>query len=793
MTTENTRKPLTWKALVIHGLVLGALLVALFPRVFFAGEEAVPGGLLYEHPPWELHTPEDYRPTPNKNLMETMVMFLKFYALTDRALEAGEWPLWNPLEQMGMPLMANFQSTVFYPPRLLFALMDLYDATTVFVLLKLWLAGMTAFLCAWVFRLSRPACAFFSIAWMLSGFNVTWAYWTPPDVSAWAPVVLMGSEIIVQGKYRRGFFALALGGTLIVLAANPKNAFAFGLGIGAYFVVRLFLSNHAGNQICRKILTATGAWMVALLVCSAQLLPFIEYLPRAVYLADIMHDKEALLSIPPGIAAAFWAPRFYGHTLDGTYWGPGDINLSYVTSLYPGMVVWVGVVLLTAQACLRNKKEVHKAAFRSCGNEQRYRSIALLVSAVFFALMAFPFPAFNTLRQLPVLNAIRSANYIDFALLALPLLAAIGYDCWWRSGRKRLPVLITAGILAGVLTGLFALHRFLAPPAGPHTEVVHPLALAGIFTAGALVILAIAYFRGARSRRFMYALCILVAADLLVTSRDLNATAPREWLYPETPLTRHLQALGPHARFYFKTAGIEAGHMYAYNLEDVYGYDALMPRRAQDFLWEYGELCPWAKREPLCGIDYYLFPEQSFNPEESDPRFERVGLYDQIYVARNLQAFPRAFLVGNAENTSSIEQLYARMGQDDFDPATTVLTDAPPERPLPHSRSADLGSARLAERSYTHASIQVLANEPAILVFTDTYYPGWTATVDTTPAEIFPAYGAFRAVVVPEGEHTVAFHYFPRSFQAGLTVSVITCLISSLIALCLLLKRRNAA
>ena len=135
MVNQPSRKPLTWKVLIVHGLVLVALLVALFPRVFFAGEEAIPGSLLYEHPPWEHHRPEDYRSTPNKNLMETMVMFLKFYALTDRALEAGEWPLWNPLEQMGMPLTANFQSTVFYPPRLLFALMDLYDATTVFVLL----------------------------------------------------------------------------------------------------------------------------------------------------------------------------------------------------------------------------------------------------------------------------------------------------------------------------------------------------------------------------------------------------------------------------------------------------------------------------------------------------------------------------------------------------------------------------------------------------------------------------------------------------------------------------------
>ena len=800
MVNQPSRKPLTWKVLIVHGLVLVALLVALFPRVFFAGEEAIPGSLLYEHPPWEHHRPEDYRSTPNKNLMETMVMFLKFYALTDRALEAGEWPLWNPLEQMGMPLTATFQSTVFYPPRLLFALMDLYDATTVFVLLKLWLAGMTAFLCAWVFKLSRPACAFFSIAWTLSGYNLTWAYWTPPDVSAWAPVVLMGSEIIVQGKYRRGFFTVALGGAMLILAGHPQTAFAFGLGIGGFFVIRLISLKARRCCLWKPLLTALGAWALALLVCGVQLLPFLEYVPRAVRLTQTETHLQKQYILPPSVAVAFWAPRFYGHTLDGTYWGTRDINTSYITCLYPGIAVWVGVFLLITQARRAARKRSAGKPQSSSGPsmaapmiQHRNRSVALIIPALFLALMAFPFSVLEPVQRLPVLDAMMRSYYVVFALLALPLLAAIGYDCWWRSGRKGLPVFVAAGILVGVLTGLFALHRFLAPPAGPHTAVVHPLAIAGIFTAGALMILAVAHFRGAPSRRFIYALCILVAADLLVASRDLNATAPREWLYPETPLTRHVQELGPHARFYFKTAGIEAGHMYAYHLEATYGYDALMPKRTQDFLWGYGELCPWAKREPLCGIDYYLFPEQAFNHEESDPRFERVGLYNQICVARNLEALPRAFLVGKVENTSSIEQLYARMGQDDFHPATTVLTDAPPERPLPHSTNVDLGTARLLERSFTSATIDVSANEPAILVFTDTYYPGWTATVDTAPAEIFPAYGAFRAVIVPEGKHTVAFHYFPRSFQAGLTVSVITCLISSLIALYLLLKRRNPA
>lgn len=59
------------------------------------------------------------------------------------------------------------------------------------------------------------------------------------------------------------------------------------------------------------------------------------------------------------------------------------------------------------------------------------------------------------------------------------------------------------------------------------------------------------------------------------------------------------------------------------------------------------------------------------------------------------------------------------------------------------------------------------------LVLTDSYYPGWRATVDGSPVPILRANGMFRAVPVPAGRSTVTFRYVPYSLYVGCCVLVV--------------------
>jgi hypothetical protein len=70
-------------------------------------------------------------------------------------------------------------------------------------------------------------------------------------------------------------------------------------------------------------------------------------------------------------------------------------------------------------------------------------------------------------------------------------------------------------------------------------------------------------------------------------------------------------------------------------------------------------------------------------------------------------------------------------------------------------------------------TVETSSSGPAYLVLSDSFDPGWSATLDGRPVPIRPAYLAFRAVYLPAGTHRVEFTYRPAGFRAGLILSSI--------------------
>jgi hypothetical protein len=71
--------------------------------------------------------------------------------------------------------------------------------------------------------------------------------------------------------------------------------------------------------------------------------------------------------------------------------------------------------------------------------------------------------------------------------------------------------------------------------------------------------------------------------------------------------------------------------------------------------------------------------------------------------------------------------------------------------------------------------LKVATKCPGYLVLADLYYPGWQASIDGKPSEIYRANFAFRAVKIEPAQHTVLFSY-QRVSLSWFRVYLFTCL-----------------
>ena len=60
-----------------------------------------------------------------------------------------------------------------------------------------------------------------------------------------------------------------------------------------------------------------------------------------------------------------------------------------------------------------------------------------------------------------------------------------------------------------------------------------------------------------------------------------------------------------------------------------------------------------------------------------------------------------------------------------------------------------------------------------MVILSDTYFPGWRATIDGQPAVILEPFGALRGIVVDKGEHHIEFLYRPTSAVAGISLTAL--------------------
>jgi hypothetical protein len=355
------------------------------------------------------------------------------------------------------------------------------------------------------------------------------------------------------------------------------------------------------------------------------------------------------------------------------------------------------------------------------------------------------------LIETPLLNRFRvPARYLLLVHLGLAMLAAVSLDGLLRRpdggwghaacrARKLALVPALGALCCGVVWAWQRHGPGGLPPLGSPTRILFNIPLAAM--ASALVFL-ISY----RPRLGLVGIILFTIGDQALYFLHLTIWEPgtvrtiREALrdLPEFPRLAagyrlHVPSTRPGTSEPLPDAPCQPGQVSLAGLAMTGGYVSLTPRSTLDYQ------CPESRR--LAGVAW-SWDERTRNwMPEVDP-------------------MPRARLVSRVIVGDAPEQIIG------LDPRTTAVVS----EPLPAlDESPGQASIRQDRPGSLVSDVSVPGRQ--LLVWNESYHPGWTLTIDGVRRTPLRVNLDFLGCLVPPGRHTVAFRFRPRSFQVGAWIS----------------------
>ena len=608
------------------------------------------------------------------------------------------------------------------------------------------------------------------------------------------PLALIGAELILRGKYRSGVLIVA-GALSLALFGHAQIALYTVLSFGFYAIWMLAIRWKRQELDTWGLLTCLGMFacsvLLSLTLAAAQILPSIE-LTRLSHRAAVS-DPLSILALPLHRLLTLLLPGISGYPPAGTTWSLAE---PFHTTFYVGVLPLALAIWATL---IRPNRYIAWGAVLTL--------VALLLAlgwpnARFLATVIPSYQIFPNLSRFLLLGE------FGFALLAAFGSAAV------LSNTRLSPHLLLRFFTVFILLLLvgaaitFVAREWPEPTADSYPSAAAALRdsvrwLAVMVLASGCALLLV----GRWGKHIPYSGVLLLVTvsvlDLAGFAAPLYTYAPTASIFPPTPMTSYLQ--DQQEERLFRIIGVPLttflpNSAMVYGLADARGYNALYPWRILQFAHVVNgtesQIPPSATEKAakryvathkisydtlhdmrllsLLNVEYIVLdkqyrPSPPLDLSELDFVMEQTGIRGGV-LYRNPNVLPRAFLVGSAMTVADSGEAARRLQDPEFDPAQQVVLEnaaALPSYPPPQESSVEV-ETYAAER----VRIRVESDAPAWLLLTDTYYPGWQATVNGDTAPIYPANVLFRAVAIPPGSSTVEFTYQPASWRWGVRISL---------------------
>lgn len=693
----------------------------------------------------------------------------KFLAV--ETMKNGELPWWNPYNFAGNPQLANFQTAAFYPLNFLFFLFPFNFAWTIFIFLQPVLAGFFTYLFAREIGFKKLAAIFSGIVFAFSSFLTVWIeYGNIGHTILWLPLALYLTEKLIKNFTWQKTLFLIIVLTLSILGGFIQiTIYIFGTVL-AYFLYRFFQSEKKNFS---KLLIFLISLLIPLLLSFSQLLPTLELFQLS---ARGAYPKEELVKLlnPLYYSVTTFVPDFFGHPATRNYWFWGT---------YIERVSYFGVVpLLFAFFAFWGKKEKPFWFFAGLWG------ISYLLS-----LNIFPTRWLLGLNP-PIISTTVPTRILSLFCFSGAVLAGMGLN-FFLEEKKNLAIKKVVMIFIAVyfLTWVFVIAapkifsqgEWMVNLVVTKRNLILPTFLA-VFSGGFLFLTGL---KENWKKLIAVGLVFLTIFDLFYFFQKITPFSPPEFVYPQTPVINFLKEKAGLDRFWgYGAASIETNFATYEKVFSTDGSDALhlkrygelisaskggkipkvVPRRDANIFPGYGpdDLKNNFFRQRilnLLGIKYILHKNDLLT-EEWVPDYQTFpsNIYKLVWqkekwqVYENNQVLPRFFLTSDYVVLAKDDQIVEKIFDPNFNFKTIIL-----EEELPLELAKTEGEVELKEYTPNRLKFLVKTGGNQLLFLSDNYYPDWKALLDGQETKIYRAHYTFRSVIVPQGEHEIAFIYKP--------------------------------
>ena len=736
------------------------------------------------------------------------------FSLTE-AFKRGELPLWDRHFAMGFPILADFQSGVFYPPHLLFLALPFFQAIRVIYFFHYLVAVFGSYLLCRHWNYPRYQAIIGAILFTLGGTTVSLINLLNHFQSAvWLPWTILFWELFLIRTSWRNFLIMILTFTMQFLAGSPE---IYMMSMVLLLVDGLALRQTGGKKFWGAFGWLATANLVVVMLASVQLLPAIELILQSRRQESIPYQEAASWSLNPWrlVNLVFLDKRVDMGQGDGTQLF-FDRDIPFLVSHYFGAIFLFGMSFWLYNSSLGEKAVLgvliavslilacgaftpvypflyqHFSAFRTFRYPEKvfFLTQAFLLAATLRGI--FRFQGQDPLRANRAL-LIMCVGWASLFVLYLVLRykPALVWEFIGRQKGLDLPAYWTLDHVASVLVSL---ERQL------------------VLLVGLLVLFFVGKNGYLRESLFEFLLIMIVFIDLnwahqgfqyllkpesvLHGPRILNAPDrdPNRIFYYPSGKNLHAGAfviMRPPSTPFGEIYSIVSGNLLP-NAGVYYGFDyvqdinALAKESYLQFLRFANQIEPERQFRLLGALNVNYVA--SFRPLKA-PGISLIRYFPRYpsWLYRIDHVVPRAYIVHHGKTERNPIKTLEFLSDEQFDPLTEVLLDeAFPGKAQRDSRS----EAKIIKYGNQDVSIRAYSNNPGVLVLADSFYPGWHVYVDGKEGRLLRANYFFRAVEIGPGEHVVEFKYEPYWFKVGQWISIATLIILGIISMFLFLKAR---